>query len=329
MRIRLLVGYATVLAILPYLGLKLAWVAGSTIGIDRPEVAEDPTLYGLNLLTLLMDSVAIGVVLAFTHRWGQRLPAWLILPPIWVGTGFLVPILLIAPVAAAAGAWSGQVASSDFLESWVTPVVYTSFGAQGLGLTFAFILYARARWPRVFTMPVGARPTTVTQSVYILAAWLATALVGLAAGLRLSWTFGSTAGRPDVISDGGLSQLTVNTGHALLALAGALGLLGLVHRWGRARRTWPAVTLAWIGSAAMWSWGMWGVLIRLVAWPGDDAGGDLLPAVDIAQVLAGTVIALVGALILVEMQSAVSREASSDVRMTHGSEKRVGTGRTV
>lgn len=143
---RLVVGYAAILGTLPYLLLKGAWLSGSTIGITDPAMAHDGSLFVLNLITAGMDLVAIVVALGLTYPWGQRVPAWLVFFPMWVGAGFLAPITLALPFIG--------LSTSDikFLEPWVQPVVYSGFAWQGITLMLAFALYARVRWPGVVTV---------------------------------------------------------------------------------------------------------------------------------------------------------------------------------
>src|ERR1041384_23101 len=95
---RMLAGAAVIVGTLPYLTLKLLWLTGSTVGLTDPAFADDTSLHYLNLATAGMDLVAVLVALALTQNWGLRLPAWLVLLPIWIGTGFLAPILLAAPL---------------------------------------------------------------------------------------------------------------------------------------------------------------------------------------------------------------------------------------
>lgn len=66
-RLRLLVGWAAIASALPYLTLKLLWLGGATVGITDAAFAGDPKMFGLNLFTLVMDVVAIGLALAFTY----------------------------------------------------------------------------------------------------------------------------------------------------------------------------------------------------------------------------------------------------------------------
>ncbi|WP_445269870.1 hypothetical protein [Streptomyces sp. DSM 41634] len=90
--------------------------------MDR-ELAEGSTLFVANLATMAMDGVAVFIALAFTHRWGQRLPAWLVLFPMWIATGYLAPIVTIAPSIGLSAQDAVDKDPEPFLASWVYVVV--------------------------------------------------------------------------------------------------------------------------------------------------------------------------------------------------------------
>lgn len=302
---RLVVGYLAIAAMLPYLLLKLAWVSGSLVGIADTGKADDPTLFALNVATLGMDLTAVAVVLAFTHSWGLRVPAWAVLLPVWVATGLLVPIVLSAPLVAVAELWSPASGSggTPFLESWVTPMVYTSFTAQGVGITVAFWLYARSRWAAAFRLRVGARAEGPTQPVYRFGAGIAVLLGVPVATIQLLWATGSTLGLPDAMVDGiGASHYIQSLTSGLLAAGAVAGLLTLVHQWGRGTPYWVPLVATWVGAGAMWTWGAWGITLLLSEASLGGGSGDhgLLTWLDAAQVLAGTVTAMVGVLVTAE-----------------------------
>lgn len=173
--LRLVVGWAAVLGTLPYLALKAAWLAGSTIGVADPAVFRDGSVFVLNAVTAGMDLVAIVVALAFTYSWGQRIPGLVVLVPVWVGTGFLIPIAVLLPTMDFSG-------SQSFLEPWVQPLVYGGFAWQGVMLAAAFFFYARERWGFVFRVDTGQVPAA--GAVRAVAAY-AGALLAAAGGIRL------------------------------------------------------------------------------------------------------------------------------------------------
>ncbi|WP_198285919.1 hypothetical protein [Saccharomonospora marina] len=279
-KLRLAVGYAAIAGTLPYLALKFSWLSGGDLGVVDPEAMATPEMYFGNAFTAGMDVVAIVVALAFTHDWGNRLPAWLVLFPAWVGTGFLAPIVLSAPVIGFDLALGER--PDDVLAHWVVPVVYGSFIWQGCTLLTAFVLYARQRWPHAF-----------------------------AAGRHL--------GRPGVLGGSG-AALAVLTAVALLVRAytgtgspatrfveGLVGVLALVAaaavvaRVRAPRRAWWPVVAGWTGSAAMFSGGFWATftLAGFTASPGVGEvlvrSGQTLGGVLLAAALLGTARAASGA----------------------------------
>lgn len=251
-RARLLVGWGAVAACGPYLTLKLAWLTGSgvgTTGSGAAVMADTKHVVG-NLLTVGMDSVAIVVALAFTYGWGQRLPAWLVLGPIWIGTGLLAPIALGLPVGMVVQGFAGgsPAASDNGLEDWVYGIVYGGFTLQAVLLVTAFILYARVRWPEVFRLRTKeVRAASSGQNRLIAVG----ALVAVAYGvLSVVWAFtGTTAAET-------AAQKTFWVIQGVLSVAGAVGLLALAYRWGRGRLLLPLVA-AWIGTGVVVASGLY------------------------------------------------------------------------
>lgn len=150
-RVRLAVCTATVAACVPYLTLKIAWLSGSTVGWDDADAARDSALYVGNAITMAMDAAAVLVALAFTFPWGRRVPAWLVLTPMWIAAGLLAPIALVVPLGSA---------------------------VQTLLLT-AFVLYARMRWADVFTVRTKDVPKGAPQPLQVLLARTAAVLTAV------------------------------------------------------------------------------------------------------------------------------------------------------
>lgn len=265
--LRRIVGWAAVVGTLPYLALKFAWLTGSTVGVIDTALFDDHSILVLNAVTAGMDLTAIVIALAFTYDWGQRLPAFLILAPIWVGTGFLVPILLLLPMS---GLALGTAQEDPFLESWVQPMVYTGFGWQGLMLTIAFVLYARVRWPWVFQVErVRARRISVVLG-------------------DLGAVLAAVAGVESLIVGSMADQLI-----GVLALLAAVGAVVLMH--GVRTRFWVPVAVAWVGAGALFAWGGWAVVNQV----GRTAlsGGGGVPVFQLAAMVGGGLIGI-GSLIL-------------------------------
>ncbi len=262
--IRLAVGYGTVVATIPYLTLKLVWLSGGTVGLADPEFFSNHPAYTFgNLLTVGMDAIAVLIALAFTHAWGRRIPAWLVLFPMWIATGFLTPIMVFMPFAPIFFAGASEGAGP--LRSWVYLFVYGGFAAQGLLLSAAFVLYARSRWGEVFASRNGDAvpgPTHTLQALLILIAAPLAALVGL---LHLAWAFGSRVGLPEaVLSDLPVAYGLTNGVYAAFAFAAAIGLPMLVYRLSRHSRLWVPLVLTWVGAGSMLAWGSWQIAIMAV-----------------------------------------------------------------
>jgi hypothetical protein len=293
-----------VVGVLPYIVLKIIWLAGGSLGVENPVVIEDGGFFALNLLTFCMDLVALLVALALVRPWGRRIPAGLILLPMWVATGLLVPISIQAPLGALAAVLGGApVIPGDLVAGWVYLVVYTGFVCQGLGLTIAFIHHARHRWPPVFTARVDDGPPSPTRELQVFVARGTVLVAGILAILNLSWVLGSPLGLPpDVIARRSFMFYLGYGVNAAVAIAAAAGLSIVVGRRS-GRPLWVPVTLAWIGSGAMFGWSMWTMLVVLTP-NGFNAGGpgsaSVVSLVSLFTLLTGLVAGLTGAFALAE-----------------------------
>ncbi|MGA5418658.1 hypothetical protein [Streptomyces lavendulocolor] len=248
----------------PYLTLKIAWVAGSRAGIpDGSALLDDPALMAaLNLMTVLMDAAVIVLALLFTQRWGTAVRAWLLAFPMWVATGLLAPIMVGYPAQLAAGR---SAPAEPFLDEWVFTVVYTGFIVQGLSLGTLFALYARDRWGRVWQGRVADLSPEATGPVVRVTAVATSALLLAPSALHVLWLSGSDRWLPagQAAEHGG--DLAVMEGVRLLFVAAALaGVLMLVFRLGRALPVKAPLALAWTGSAGVGCWGGWLLLAALM-----------------------------------------------------------------
>lgn len=300
---RLLVGYAAILGTLPYLTLKAIWLAGGTLGFTDLALARDSSLLVLNAVTAGLDLVAVVVALAFTHAWGQRIAAWVVLVPIWVGTGLLAPIVIGLPVVGTSELLSADTAQQNFLEPWVQPMVYSGFAWQGVMLLTAFVLYARHRWADVFTTRLRELPRGATRPVQVVLANGAALLTFLVAALHLAHAFGSPVGFPaEVAAARTTSSYLIDGIHGVLALLAAIGILWLVHRFRAGTPMWLPLTLTWLGAGAVFAWGLWGT-VNVLGGTALAAGEEPMPLPylhDFAKVLAGLVIGLTALLPLAE-----------------------------
>jgi hypothetical protein len=275
-------GWLAAVGTVPYLTLKLLWLSGSTAGITDPGLLADPAVVVANAVTFGMDLVVVGLALALTHRWGDGLPAWLVLLPMWVGTGFLVPMVVSIMPATVFQLLIGEHA--PVFEPWLQPVVYGGFAWQGVFLCAAFVTHAARRWSPV--VAAGAPPSP--QLAPLLRTIVAGGCVMAAAGAGLHLVVGLTAGTA--------VALGVEAVNAALALAGAAGVVALAR--GGATARWAAVAAAWTGSAAMFSWGLYTVVVEMAT--DMPAGGSA--AAGTAQVtglLGGFALAVAGMLALV------------------------------
>jgi hypothetical protein len=276
-------GWLAAAGTVPYLTLKLLWLSGGTAGVTDPGFLADPTVVVANAVTFAMDLVVIALALALTHRWGDRLPAWLLLLPAWVGTGFLVP-MVVAVMPATALRYATDAPGATWSEPWLQPLVYGGFAWQGVFLVAAFVAHAVRRWSD--TVTTVAPPSPALRP--LLRVIVAGGCVMAAASACLHLLIGLTA-RVAL-------TLGVQVADAALAVAGAAGVVALIRA--RPRSRWAAVAAAWTGSAAMFSWGLYTVVVRMVA-DGFTTYGPAAGAAQVAGLLGGFALAVAGMLALV------------------------------
>ncbi|MFI1974183.1 hypothetical protein [Streptomyces wedmorensis] len=258
-----------ILACLPYITLKVAWVAGSEIGIPAGSaLLEHRQMMAIaNSVSVVADVLVVVLALLLTQDWGRRFPAWLLSLPMWAATGLLTPIMTGYPVqlavALVSGAEKAAAPSEPFLDEWVFAVVYGGFILQGLALGTLFALYARDRWGHIWrgrlgelsarTSGSGARALAVGGAVVAL----------LPASLHLLWAAGSTTGlsaRRIAERDSDFYVLEAQW-IAFIVVAVASTLFLVLRRPARLRvRT--TLALAWTTSGTV---GCWGAYLSLVA----------------------------------------------------------------
>ncbi|MBL1086415.1 hypothetical protein JK359_31370 [Streptomyces actinomycinicus] len=287
-----LLRFVAIGACLPYLGLKVAWIAGSHLGIPAgsPLLEHRLPLALANGLTVLMDACVVVLALLLTRPWGRRVPAWLLAVPMWTATGLLAPIMVGFPLQllVRSGVPGGSGGGDDraFLDDWVFGVVYGGFIVQGLALGTLFAGYAQRRWGRLWRGRAGELPAPATAPAQRLTALTALLLALVPGGLRLLWAAGSTAGL-----DGSTDRL-LEVVHLLFLVAAGTGAWQLAFRRGRALPVTVPLVLAWAGSGATACWGGWMTLSTLVM-AGDPAGGPT-PAMSLTyavQMIVGFLVA--------------------------------------
>ncbi|SEG61601.1 hypothetical protein SAMN04489712_107227 [Thermomonospora echinospora] len=303
---RLAACYLTIAACVPYLTLKIAWLGGGTVGWKDPAEAEGSALYVANAITLGMDALAAVVALTFTYRWGRHVPAWLVLTPIWVGVGLLAPIALSAMPVVVIESLTGPAGvggSEAGLEGWVYAMVYGGFTLQAAGLAAAFTLYARDRWADLFRLGTAELAQGRTRPLQAVLAVAAAVLVAGYAAVQLYWAFGGTAGIAEESAAVRTATASlVNGVWAVMALAGAGGLLTLVYRRGSGP-LWRPLAAAWVGSGSVFAWSLYGLVVVLGQPGGLGEQSTVLNDYTLLfGLLAGLLMGLTGAVLLTDRE---------------------------
>ena len=302
---RLVIGYGVVACALPYLLLKIVWITGGHLGVADPALMREPSMVTLNAVTAVMDVMAIALALAFTHQRGVGIPAWLLLPPMWVATGLLSRFVVAVPVVMVVQAFareSTRVPAGGPVQPWVFLVVYAGFTGMGIGLVLAFGLYARARWAAVFSDHVSKVSVGAARTVLAPVANFAALMAAASSALHLAWAFGATIGlRADLVAGRTFSSSLLNAIDAAMGLSAAAGILIMVHGPGRLIGKWSVVSLTWVGSGSLFAWGLWHLINVL----GDTAlvrdrtqGMALVNLLSLVRLIAGLAIGLVSLVLM-------------------------------
>ncbi|MEK4534511.1 hypothetical protein NST21_03990 [Peribacillus sp. FSL K6-1552] len=247
-------GYGAAIAVMPYLLIKIAW----TFGLFMPtEQMGDPSWRTANAVTMVLAAVGILLALAFSMTWGERLPAWLVALPVWVGTGLLIPMLLLAPVLGPAAMIRDQQAGAANV--WVYEQIFVMVSLVGVGICLPFALagYAKARWPEAFADPIDIEllPGN-SQKLHITLARLVAAGCILLGFIKLFWAVGGTIGiNPAMLDNRDLWWHLLSLSTGVWAFAGAWGLLVLTTRRGL-KRFFPPMAAAWISSGMLFSYNL-------------------------------------------------------------------------
>ncbi|MCL8015941.1 hypothetical protein [Streptomyces sp. AS02] len=305
-----------IVSCVPYLSLKVAWIAGSRVGIpDGSSLLEHRASMAVaNSVTVFMDAGVIVLALVLTRPWGLRVPAWLLALPAWVATGLLAPIMAGFPLQLAVDALGGTAdtpvgGGEPFLDAWVFGVVYSGFIVQGLALGALFVLYARDRWGRLWEGRVWELPVGVIGAAQRAVAVAAAVLALLPLTAHLVWACGGTVGLDESQAADRTSGFHVMEALSavFLALAVTGGLL-LAFRRGRALPVRLPLALAWVGSAALVCWAGWLSLAPLT-----DVGGGTTPLMNLAyagQMMVGILVACLGVHFLAERSASRKRRTA-------------------
>ncbi len=253
-----------VAACVPYGLLKVAWLAGSSIGAASPEGAaslHDPRHTVGNAITLGMDAVVVVLALTLTLRRGLSVPAAVVVFPLWVGIGLLAPIAVGLPLGLVGQAVTGgsPAPADNELQDWVYAVVYGGFVVQAAGLLIAFLLYARLRWAALFRLRLNELPAPEDRSLGLRILVHGAGTVGFGyAGMHLAWAVAGDqlAGPPGFET---VAQRVFLASVAVLVAAGAGAMLVLAgaRRVGRpGDRAILLVAIAFVGTGVAFGSGL-------------------------------------------------------------------------
>ncbi|MEV6328009.1 hypothetical protein [Streptomyces sp. NPDC051909] len=290
-----------IVACLPYITLKVGWIAGGRIGIpDGSGLLDHPTAMAVgNSLTVLADALVVVLALLLTQPWGLRVRAWLLVLPMWAATGLLAPIMAGYPAQLVVALLTGQEGGSSgpadepFLDAWVFPVVYGGFIVQGLALGSLFALYARDRWGHVWAGRLGGLPAGLAGPGMRAAVLAAAVLALLPATLAVLWIGGMTDGlAPGLAAEYDADKATVDAVRVLFLVLAPLATLLLVGRRPAGLRTRTVMALAWVSSGAVGCWGGYMSLVSLLplADPGKEPTG-LMTALYASEMIIGFLLA--------------------------------------
>jgi hypothetical protein len=312
-RVRRAFAYGGALALTPYLVIKVCWVTGAVLGLlPRGGQLSVAGFIVLNVATIGMSAIGIGLALALARPWGVRIPAFFVLAFAFFGCGWLVtaiPYIVAGALVPRPG--SAPTTESIAMPAWEGLMIQLSFLGLGVGLAVALPLYLVERWPGALTgTPGPVRPVRAG------AAWPAmVGVVGavLAGAIDVYWAAGGTLGlsHPDA-RDTDWHLLAADSGLWALAGAWAVGVL----RWGGPARLprWVPISLSWLASGMLAAWGLWKLPFTLylqigsnvtTAWPENLA---VAAARSLTGVLAGT------AMLIVTMTACRASNAASPDR---------------
>ena len=296
---------------MPYLVLKALWMSGVNVGLNDASLLEDPATAVMNDITAGLEVAAVGVALALTHRWGQRLPAWTLVAPLWLGMGLLVPRILLVPLSlllSATAATDSPAPATPVIDPWVLVVVPLSFLLQAVMLAVAFVLYARTRWGRLLGARPGSFAPGVTGRFQTTVAAAAGVLFAVAFAVRGAGVVVQTAAD---VRPAAAVLLGMNVLWAVLAVGGLLAVAG--GRLARRTRIWVPLTVTWLGSGSLFAWGALDVIAVLA--PSKvfgDSGSPLIRVGTLVCVCVALVVAVVAGFAVLERNADLERDAAQD-----------------
>jgi len=276
-----------------YLVVKVLWVASAVLLGSEPSGWGTGEWVTLNLVTVAMAAVGVAAGLAVAQPWGQRIPAALVVVPLWLGTGFLVSLIPFMGVTAVVRSLDGGSAeasspSSD-LPGWESVVLSLGFAGMALGLVVGVPLYLRERWPQTWSTDPISLPDD-----HRLVSGVAGVALAVLAGARLALAAGSHWGlKPGVTHvdlEGRAMAATMGLWCALASLAALRAA-----RTGRAGRL--SRVCLFVAAGALVAWGSWLLMIR--SWQPVDFSTPQVTGLAVGLDAAGVVTGLLVAMILV------------------------------
>lgn len=282
--LRKLLATVAVLACLPYVGLKLLWLTGSSVGLNDPTLLDGGVMEVANLATLLMELTAAALAVLLVLPVGRRVPSLIVQVPMFVGTGLLGAILLVIPAQLLVGAGSGgterAALEDEPIQGWVYAMVYGGFSVLGLCLLTIFVLHSWERWvrPGGWTAWMGSwGPAPVRRRTIAIGHGLTLVAVCLVELVVIA--------RADLLGGHQLVSVT-------LAVAALVGLTTLALRAPSGLRGSVPLVLAYAGSAGVAAWGLYFAAILSI--PNPLRGEDL--AIPAGLIVVELVRGVVGAL---------------------------------
>ncbi|WP_145038386.1 hypothetical protein [Paenibacillus sp. Y412MC10] len=257
-KMRRICGYGAAISVLPYLLIKIAWTLGFFIPTEQ---MGDVSWRAINAATVVLAMIGILLALAFSMPWGERLPAWLVAIPIWMGTGLLVPMLLLAPVLGPAAMTRDKEAGAA--DVWVYEQFFVMISLVGVGICLPLALagYARTRWPEAFGTFFDYRdlPGNTLKLQQTLAKFVGVGCI-LLGTIKVFWAAGGTFGiDPARVDERDVwwHLLTFSTG--AWSFAGAWGARVLTSDNG-SRRFLPPMATVWISSGMLFSYNLFSAI---------------------------------------------------------------------
>lgn len=251
MKWRKISGVGAAIAVAPYLLIKILW----TFGLFLPtEQMGEPSWRMINAVTAVLAAIGILLAMAFSRPWGERLPAWIVALPIWVGTGLLVPMLLLAPILGPAAIIKDQEAGAG--ELWIVEQIFVMISLFGIGIFLPIALagYAKFRWPEAMGGKTYYKEQTgnTLQLQLILAKIVAVGCILLGV-LKLYWAAGGSIGLdPTMINYRDIWWHLLSLSMGLWSFVGAWGILVMTTRKG-CKWFFPPMAAAWISSGMLFS----------------------------------------------------------------------------